>query len=451
MIGYIQQFFKLKENNTSIKTECIAGITTFMTMSYIICVEPAVLAKTGMAFESVMVATCLAAFIATLLMGLLANYPISLAAAMGHNFYFTYTVCGSVAMGGLGFGWQGALAAVFLAGVIYLLLTLIGVREKLLNMVPKPLKYGIASGIGLFIAFIGLQWTGLVVTAPGTLVKLGDIHQPAVLLSILGILLIAGLMARKIKGAILISIAIITIIGIPLNIVQFYGIAAMPPSIEPTLFKMDFNELFTHRRFIDVIFVFLFLNLFDTIGTLLGISQQGGFLDKEGKLPRADKALQADSLSAVIGATLGCSTVTSYVESSAGVAAGARTGLANVFTASLFLLAIFFYPLVKSIGEGYKLSDGTIIYPIIAPALIIVGSLMMKNIKELDWDDITDSIPAFLAAIAMPFTFSITEGISWGFISYVILKLLTGKGRSIHWLVYTFAVIFILRYIFLIT
>lgn len=451
MFPSIERIFKLKENNTTIKTECIAGTTTFMTMCYIIFVEPAVLQNTGMNFGSVMVATCISSFIATLLMGLLANYPISLAAAMGHNFYFTFTVCGSAAIGGLEFGWQGALAAVFLAGVIYLLLTLIGVREKLLNMVPKPLKYGIASGIGLFIAFIGLQWTGLVIASPGTLVKLGEIHEPAVLLSVLGILLIAGLMARKVQGAILISIAIVTIIGVLLGIVKFYGITAMPPSIEPTFFKLDFQALFSHPNFLDVVFVFLFLNLFDTIGTLLGVAQQGNFLDEEGKLPRADKALQADSLSAVIGSTLGCSTVTSYVESAAGVAAGARTGLANMFTASLFLLAIFFYPLVKSIGEGYKLTDGTIIYPIIAPALVIVGSLMMKNIKNLDWEEISDSVPAFLATIAMPFTFSITEGISWGFLSYVILKLLAGKGKSVNWLIYVFAVIFILRYIFLVT
>lgn len=451
MLATIERFFKLKENNTTIKTECIAGTTTFMTMCYIIFVEPAVLQNTGMNFGSVMVATCISSFIATLLMGLLANYPISLAAAMGHNFYFTYTVCGSAAIGGLEFGWQGALAAVFLAGVIYLILTLIGVREKLLNMVPTPLKYGIASGIGLFIAFIGLQWAGLVIASPGTLVKLGEIHEPAVLLSALGILLIAGLMARKVQGAILISIAIVTIIGMLSGIVKFYGIAAMPPSIEPTFFKLDFHSLFSHPNFLDVVFVFLFLNLFDTIGTLLGVAQQGNFLDEEGKLPRADKALQADSMSAVIGSTLGCSTVTSYVESAAGVVAGARTGLANMFTASLFLLAIFFYPLVKCVGEGYKLTDGTIIYPIVAPALVIVGSLMMKNIKELDWEKISDSVPAFLAAIAMPFTFSITEGISWGFISYVILKLLAGKGKTVNWLVYVFAVIFILRYIFLVT
>ena len=450
MKNYIESYFKLTENNTCIKTECIAGLTTFMTMSYIIFVEPAVLQNTGMDFKSVMVATCIAACIATILMGLLANYPIALAAAMGHNFYFTFTVCGSAAIGGLEFGWQGALAAVFIAGVIYFLLTLIGVREKMLNMVPKPLKFGIAAGIGLFIAFIGLQWSGLVVDAPGTLVKLGDVHSVPVLLSVFGVLAISVLMALKVRGAIIIGIALTILLGIPLGIIQFYGIVAMPPSISPTFLKFDFNELFTHKNFLDVVFVFLFLNIFDTIGTLLGVSQQAGFLDKEGKLPRADKALQADSASAIIGSTLGCSTVTSYIESSAGVAAGARTGLASIITGSMFLLAIFFYPLVKSVGEGYEIAKDVYLYPVIAPALIIVGSLMMKNLKEIDWDDITDSIPAFLAAIAMPFTFNITEGISWGFISYVVLKVCTGKAKSVHWMIYFIAFIFLLRYIFLV-
>lgn len=451
MYDKLDHFFQLQQNNTSVKTEIIAGLTTFMTMSYIVFVEPTILHKTGMDFGSVMVATCVSSFIGTLLMGLLANYPIALAAAMGHNFFFTFTVCGSAAMGGYAFGWQGALAAVFIAGVIYFLLTLVGIREKLLNVVPLPLKFGIAAGIGLFIAFIGLEWSGLVVDAPGTLVKLGDIRSPAVLLSVFGILLIACLMALRIQGAILIGIIATIVIGIPIGIVQYQGIVQLPPSIEPTLLKLDFGALFSHPNFLDVVFVFLFLNIFDTIGTLLGVSQQAGFLDKEGKLPRANKALQADSVSAVIGSLLGCSTITSYVESSAGVASGGRTGLANIVTASMFLLAIFFFPLVESVGKGFALPDGSIIYPVIAPALIIVGSLMIKSIKDIDWENITDAIPAFLAAIAMPFTFSITEGISWGFISYVILKLAAGKGKSIHWLVYVFAVIFVLRYIFLVS
>lgn len=447
----IERIFKLKENNTNIQTECIAGITTFMTMSYIIFVEPFLLQKTGMDFGSVMVATCISSFIATVLMGLLANYPIALGAAMGHNFYFTFAVCGSAAMGGLAFGWQAALAAVFVAGSIYLLLTFTGIRELLLNLVPVPLKHGIASGIGLFIAFIGLQWSGLVIASPGTLVKLGDIHSTPVLLSILGVLFIAILMARKVKGAILFGILATITLGIPLGIINYYGIVDWPPSISPTFLKLDFQGLFSHPKFIDVIFFFLFLALFDTIGTLIGISEQAGFLDKDGKLPRGDKALQADAGSAVIGSLLGCSTITAYVESSAGVAAGARTGLANMFTAVMFLLAIFFLPLAKSVGEGFPISEGVKLYPAIAPALIIVGALMIKNIKNIDWNDITDSIPAFLTVIAMPFTFSITEGISWGFISYVILKAASGKAKEVHWLIYLLAVIFILRYIFLLS
>lgn len=450
MKAFLNNYFKLSENSTNIKTELVAGLTTFMTMSYIVFVEPAILKNTGMDFGSVMVATCISSFIATLIMGLYANYPIALGAAMGHNFYFTFTVCGSAAIGGLGFGWEGALAAVFMAGIIYLALTLIGLREKLLDIVPAPLKNGIACGIGLFIAFIGLQWTGLIVSAPGTLVKLGDIHNNAVLLSVFGIMLIACLLARQVKGAILIGIIVTIILGIPLGVVEYYGIVEMPPSLSPTFMKLDFGALFSHPHFWEVIFVFLFLNLFDTIGTLLGVSKQAGFLDKEGKLPRAQKALMSDSSAAVIGSVLGCSTVTSYIESASGVAAGGRTGLANVVTAFMFLLAIFFFPLVESVGAGYKLTETLTIYPVVAPALVIVGSLMMKNIVDVNWSKITDSIPAFLAAIAMPFTFSITEGISWGFLSYTILKIVTGEAKTVHWLVYVFAIIFILRYIFLV-
>lgn len=450
MNDFLNSTFKLSDNNTSIKTELIAGLTTFMTMSYIVFVEPALLEKTGMDFGSVMVATCISSCIATLIMGLLANYPIALGAAMGHNFYFTFTVCGSAAIGGLGFGWQGALAAVFIAGIIYFALTLIGLREKLLDIVPAPIKHGIACGIGLFIAFIGLQWGGIIVSAPGTLVKLGDLTNNAVLLCIFGVLLIASLMALNFRGAILTGIIVTIILGIPLGIVQYYGIVEMPPSLAPTFMKLDFGALFSHPHFWEIIFVFLFLNLFDTIGTLLGVSQQAGFLDKDGRLPRAQKALMADSSAAVIGSVLGCSTVTSYIESASGVAAGARTGLANVVTALMFLLAIFFFPLVKSVGAGYEIAENVLIYPVIAPALIIVGSLMMKNIKEVNWGDVSESIPAFLAAVIMPFSFSITEGISWGFLSYVILKIVKGEGKSVHWLVYVFAIIFILRYRFLV-
>ncbi|MEW5822041.1 MAG: NCS2 family permease [Cyanobacteriota bacterium] len=449
MKSKIEHFFKLNENNTNIKTECIAGLTTFMTMSYIIFVEPTLLSITGMDFGAVMVATCISSFIATLIMGIIANYPIALAAAMGHNAFFTFTVCGSATIGGLGFGWKGALAAVFIAGIIYFLLTLVGMREKLLTIVPLPLKYGIASGIGIFIAFIGMQWAGLVVPAPTIMVTMGDVQSPPVLLAIFGLLLMATLMALKIRGSILIGILATIIVGLPFGLVQINGIVAMPPSIAPTFFKMDFQELFSHPNFLDVVFFFLFLNIFDTIGTIIGVGQQGGFLDKDGHLPRSDKALQADSCSAVIGSVLGCSTVTSYIESSAGIAAGARTGLANLFTALMFLVALFFFPLVESVGKGCPGPGDTTLYPVVAPALIIVGSLMIKSIKLINWDEITDAIPAFLACISMPFTYSISEGVSLGIISYTILKLATGKGKEVNWFIYLIAFILILRYIFL--
>lgn len=449
MLATVERFFKLKENNTNVKTEFIAGLTTFMTMSYIIFVEPTILHKTGMSFHSVMVATCISSMIGTILMGILANYPIALGAAMGHNFYFTFTVCGAATMGGLAFGWPAALAAVFVAGVLYLLLTFSGIREMLLNLIPMPLKYGIVVGIGLFITFIGLQWSGLIVASPGTLVKLGNVTAGPVLLSVFSMIIITIMLAKKINGAILYGILITIIIGIPLRHINYHGIIDWPYSIEPTFMKLDFQALFSHPHFIDVIFVFLFLALFDTMGTIIGIGQQAGFLKEDGSLPRSDKALQADAGSAVIGSVLGCSTITCYIESSAGVSAGGRTGLANMFTAFMFFLAIFFAPLAQSVGEGYLLPDGTRIYPAIAAALIIVGSFMMKNIKNLNWDDITDVIPAFLCVVAMPFAFSITEGISWGFISYVILKVATGKAKEIHWLIYLFSILFIVRYIFL--
>ena len=449
MIEKIYSFFKIKENNSSIKIETIAGLTTFMTMSYIIFVEPTLLSMTGMNFDSVMVATCISSAIGTLLMAVLANYPIALGAAMGHNIFFTFTVC-SVTAGGLAFGWQAALAAVFCAGIIYFLLTLIGIREKLLNGVPNPLKQGIACGIGLFITFIGLQWSGIIVGNPGSLVKLGDIHSAPVLLSIFGLLVTSILMSLRIRGAILFGIIITIALGIPFGVVQFYGIVNMPPSISPTFLKLDFNGLFAHKNFIDVIVIFLFLHIFDAIGTLIGVTKQAGLLDAEGKLPRGQKALLADSTSAIIGSLLGCSTITPYVESSAGVSAGARTGFASVITSLMFLLALFFSPLIKSVGEGYHVSPELTLYPVIAPALIIVGSFMIKNIKDIDWDNLTDAIPAFLTAIIMPFAFSITEGISWGFISYTILKVATGQGKNIHWMIYLFTALFIARYIFLI-
>ncbi len=441
----IEKIFKLSENKTTVKTEIISGTTTFMTLSYIIFVQPAVLAKAGMDFGAVMVATCLASAFATFLMGVCANYPIALAPAMGHNFYFAFTVCGAAAAGGMGFSWEAALGAVFVSGVIFVVLTKVGFRETLLNAIPESLKHAIAVGIGLLIAFVGLQWAGIVVGAPGILVGLGNLKSPPVLLSISGLVISSILISKGVRGAILIGIIITAIAGLPFGIVKYHGILSMPPSLSPTFLKLDFRGIFSSAG-VTIIFVFFLLALFDTIGTLVGVSGQAGFL-KDGKLPRAEKALLSDSLGMTAGALLGTSTVTSYIESAAGVATGGRTGLSNIATGVLLVSALFFSPLALMIGGGYETSKGIFLYPVIAPVLIIIGSLMMKGIKNIRWDNASEAIPSFLTIIMMPVTVSITEGIAFGFISYSMLKLISDKRKDVHWIIYMFSALFILRYI----
>jgi len=436
---FLNRFFKLKENNTTLKTEAAGGLTTFMTMSYIIFLQPAVLAAAGMDNGAVMVATCLSAALATLLMGLLANYPIALAPAVGHNIFFAVIVCGT-----MGYSWQVALGAVFISGSIFLILSIIGVWGKLVEAVPNSLKYGIAVGIGLLISLVGLEYGGLVVDTPDVLVGLGDLTDKAVLLSLFGVLFIAVLMAVKVRGAVLIGILATAFAGIPLGVVKYQGIISSPPSLHPTLFKLDIIGALS-TGLITVVFVFFFLDLFDTIGTLIGISSQAGFL-KDGKLPKANKAMFSDAVGTVSGALLGTSTVTSYIESASGISQGSRTGLSNVFTSVLFIIALFFSPLARMIGGQY-ISDGVMMRPVIAPPLIIVGFLMMRCVKNIEWSDITEAIPAFLAIIIMPLTLSITEGIAFGFIAYSVLKLVSGKGKQVHWLIYLFSVLFIIRYI----
>ncbi len=437
----LEGLFKLKENGTDAKTEILAGITTFMTMAYIICVQPVVMAKCGMNFGSVMIATCLSSAFATLLMGLMANYPIALAPAMGHNFFFAFTVC--LAMG---ISWQKALGAVFISGILFIILSFFGMREHIVDSVPQSLKSGIAVGIGLLIAFVGLQWSGIVVNDPAIMVRLGDLKSVPVLISIFGVAVISTLKLLKIRGAILLGMISSTALGLFLGVVKFYGITQSPPSLKPTLLKLDILGAMD-LGLVTVIFVFFFLDLFDTIGTLIGVSEEAGFM-KNGKLPRARQALLSDALGTVGGAILGTSTVTSYIESGSGVAEGGRTGLANMVTAILFILSIFFFPLIRTIGEGIKYNNAEL-HPIVAPALIIVGSLMFKGITRIDWKDFSEAIPAFLTLIIMPLTFSITEGISFGFISYSFLKLVTGRVREAHWVVHLFAALFILRYVFL--
>ena len=446
MKGWLNRYFKLEEYNTTIRTEMIGGMTTFMTMSYIIFVQPAILSAAGMDKGAVMVATCWASAIATLLMGLLARYPIALAPGMGHNVFFAIIVCGV-----MGYSWQIALGAVFISGSIFFILSLIGVWKSLVAAVPDSLKHSIAVGIGILIAFIGLQYGGVVVGAPppvpGTtdiLVFLGDLTSKPVLLTIFGVALTSILMVLKVRGAILLGILGTALLGIPLKVVTYQGILSAPPSMLPTLFKLDIVGAI-QTGLISVVFIFFFLDLFDTIGTLIGVSSPAGFL-KDGKLPRADKAMFSDAVGTISGALMGTSTVTSYIESASGIAQGARTGLANVFTSFLFLIALFFSPLAEMIAGSYVHNE-LILRPVIAVPLIIVGYLMMKGVTHIKWDDLTEAIPSFLTIIVMPLAFSITEGIAFGFISYSLLKLVSGKGKQVHWIIYLFSILFIIRYI----
>ncbi|UCC40567.1 MAG: NCS2 family permease [Candidatus Aminicenantes bacterium] len=439
MKEFLNRTFKLEENKTTVRIEMVGGATTFMTMSYIIFVQPAVMAIAGMDKGAVMFATCISSAVATLLMGLLAKYPIALAPAMAHNVFFAVTVCGV-----MGYSWQIALGAVFISGTIFLILSALKVWGSLVAAVPDCLKHSIAVGIGLFIALIGLEYGGLIVDTPGVFIGLGDLTSRPVVLVLFGLVLTSVLMVLRVRGAVLIGILATAILGIPLGIVKYQGVLAVPPSVAPTLFQLDILGAIK-TGLITVIFVFFFLDLFDTVGTLIGVSEPAGFL-KGGRLPRANQAMFSDAIGTVGGALLGTSTVTSYIESATGIAQGARTGLANVFTSFLFLIALFFSPLAEMIGGEYVF-NGQTLRPVIAPPLIIVGYLMMKCVTRINWEDLTDAIPAFLTIIFIPLTLSITEGIAFGFISYSLLKLVAGRGKEVHWIIYLFSVLFIVRYL----
>lgn len=443
-MGFLEKTFRLEKNKTSLRQEFRGGATTFFTMCYIIFVQPAILSAAGMPMTAVMVATCLSSAVATFAMAFLANYPIALAPAMGHNALFAFTFCGV-----LGYSWQQALAANFISGAAFLVLALFGFRERLLNAVPTCLKHGIAVGIGLLIALIGLEWSGVIVSHPVTYVSRAmDLSSPAILVSMSGLLVMAILLVLKVRAALLLGIFITAVIGALFGIVDYQGIIAMPGSIEETAFQLDFTGLVGQGfgSLVAVVFVFFFLDLFDTIGTLIGVADQAEFLDENGHLPRARGALFADAIGTVVGTCLGTSTVTSYIESSTGVASGARTGLANIATGTLFLLALFFSPLVATVAAAYPSAEGGFIYPVIAPVLILVGLFMMKGVVKVAWDDLTESIPAFLALIIMPLSFSITEGIAVGFITYSLLKLVTRRESEAHWMVHAFSALFLLRY-----
>ncbi|KUK38950.1 MAG: MFS transporter, purine transporter family [Synergistales bacterium 54_24] len=412
---WLDRRFGISERKSSVRTEVIAGITTFMTMAYIIFVNPAILSETGMDFGAVMTATCLASAIGTLIMGLYANYPFALAPGMGLNAFFAFTV-----VIGMKVSWQTALAAVLLDGILFILLTASRVREAIVNAVPYNLKLAVSAGIGLFIALIGLVGAGIVVDNPATLVSLGDLTKPAPILSLCGLLLMAVLHAYKVKGALLWGILAVTLAAIPLGVTSPpQGIVSTPPSLSPILFKFDLKSLM-NITMVGVVITFLFVDLFDTLGTLIGVSARAGFLDEKGNLPRANKALTADAVATAVGACLGTSTVTTYVESASGVEEGGRTGLVSCVVAVLFLGALFFSPIARIVPAAAT-----------SPALIMVGVFMMQALKGLNFDDITEMVPAAIAIFTMPFTYSIAEGIAWGIISYTLIKLLTGRGRQV--------------------
>jgi AGZA family xanthine/uracil permease-like MFS transporter len=438
----IENFFKLKDLNTNIRTEVIAGLTTFMAMAYIIFVNPTMISQTGMDFGSAMMATCISASIATIMMGLYVNYPIALAAGMGENAFFTYTVCLT-----MGISWQVALGCVFIEGILFVILTLFRVRQALIDAIPASIKYGTACGIGILIAFVGLVEAGLIVAHQATFVTLGDILSPPTLLAIFGLIVTSVLLVKNIRGAILWGILITAIVGVPFDIVNYQGVISKPPSMLPTFLKMDIPGAI-NLGLVSIIFVFLFMDIFDTVGTLAGVGELGGFM-RQGKLPRAGRAMFVDAVGTCVGAACGTPTVTSYIESAAGIASGGRSGLTSVVTGFLFLVALFFSPLVKMISGGYQVAGKTLLHPVTAPALIIVGSMMLHSIIKIDWKDYTESIPAFLVIIMIPLTFSIATGIAMGFISYAGLKLFSGRGREVSWLVYALAVLFILRFVYL--
>lgn len=451
----LEKLFHLKENNTTVRTEVIAGITTFMTMAYILAVNPNLLSASGMDATAVLIATCLASFIGTLAMALLANYPFALAPGMGLNAYFAFTVCGT-----MGYSWKVALVAVFIEGIIFIVLSLTNVREAVFNAIPMSLKKGVGAGIGLFIAFIGLQGAHIVVDNSSTLLSYVDFRENwhtegiCALLALIGLLLTAVLYIKKIKGSILIGILATWILGMLCQAAGIYqvdvetGFYSLYPSLALTDFSKigeTFGQCFTADfsgvgvlNFIVVLLSFLFVDMFDTIGTLIGVSDKAGMLDKDGKLPRVKQALLADAIATSAGALLGTSTTTTFVESSAGVGAGARTGLASVTTGFLFLLAIFFAPVFTAI-PGFAT----------APALIFVGFLMVSAIVKIDFEDMSEAVPAYLCLIAMPLMYSIAEGIAIGVISYVIINLVCGKTKKITPLMYVLAVLFICKYIFL--
>ena len=426
----MESLFKLREHGTTVRTEVVAGLTTFLTMSYIIFVNPDILSSTGMDRDAVFVATCIAAALGSAIMGFVANWPIGMAPGMGLNAFFAFTVVAA-----LGFTWQQALGAVFISGVVFLLLTVTGVRRWLIEGIPHSLRSSIAAGIGLFLGIIALKNAGIVVPNPATLVGLGDLKHTGPLLAILGFFVIAVLDALKVRGSILIGILVVTALSIILGVSEFRGIVSTPPSLAPTFLQLDIMGAM-HAGLLHVILVLVLVEVFDATGTLIGVAKRAGLVE-EGKPNNLGRALLADSTAIVAGSLVGTSSTTAYVESASGVQAGGRTGLTAVVVAVLFLAALFFSPLAAAVPTYAT-----------APALLYVAGLMMRELTEIDWEDVTEAAPAALTALTMPFTYSIANGLAFGFVSYVVLKIFTGKWGEVHPATQIVAALFVIRFAF---
>lgn len=424
----LERLFQLKGNGTDVKTEILAGVTTFLTMAYIIFVNPSMLASAGMDHGAVFVATCVAAAIGCLIMGLYANLPLALAPGMGLNAFFSYTVVGQ-----MGYSWEVALGAVFLSGVCFFILSAFKIRELIINSIPQALRGGIAAGIGLFLGFVALQNSGIVIKNDATMLTMGDMGSWSALMTALGFIIIVSLFYRQVTGSVMIGILVVTGISILAGKIAVVSPMAMPPSVLPTFMQMNIQGA-VEVGMVSIIFSFLFVDLFDTSGTLIAVTQKGNLINEDGTIPRLGKALMADSVATMAGAVLGTSTTTSYVESTAGITVGGRTGLTAVVVGILFLLSLFFSPLAGMVPTYAT-----------APALIFVAVLMTQGLVDLDWSDSTESAPVVLTAIAMPLTYSVTTGIAFGFISYTIIKLLSGRHRDIHPVLYAVAILFAVK------
>jgi adenine/guanine/hypoxanthine permease len=427
----IERLFKLREHGSNVRTEVLAGITTFLTMAYIIFVNPAILGDAGMPKDSVFVATCFAAAIGTLIMALYANYPIALAPGMGLNAYFAYAV-----VKGMGYSWEAALGAVFISGCLFMVVTLFRIREVIVNGIPHAIRTAITAGIGLFLGIISLKNAGIIVASPATYITLGDLHKAPAVLAIVGFFLIVALDRLRVRGAILIGILVVTVMSFAFGGNTFHGVFSAPPSIEPTLFKLDIKGALS-IGILNVVLVFFLVELFDATGTLMGVAQRAGLL-KEGKMDRLNKALLADSGAILAGSFLGTSSTTAYIESAAGVQAGGRTGLTALTVAVLFLACLFIAPLAGAV-PAYAT----------APALLYVSCLMLRELVDIDWDDTTESVPAVITALMMPFTYSIANGVAFGFITYAGLKLFTGRAKQVPVIIWIIAAIFLFKFIYL--